>query len=66
MVGVILSLALFFAEHVLWPAGFGGRFEWLAAVIGAGALVALIRYKAGVIPVIGVCAGLGLLHGLAG
>ena len=66
VVGVILSLALFFAEHVLWPAGFGGRFEWLAAVIGAGALVALIRYKAGVIPVIGVCAGLGLLHGLAG
>jgi chromate transporter len=27
VVGVILNLALFFAWHVLWPQGFGGRFE---------------------------------------
>jgi chromate transporter len=25
VVGVILNLALFFAYHVLWPQGFGGR-----------------------------------------
>ena len=33
VVGVILNLALFFAQHVLWPAGRGGRFEWAAALI---------------------------------
>ncbi len=27
VVGVILNLALFFAYHVLWPQGFGGRFD---------------------------------------
>ena len=31
VVGVILNLALFFAYHVLWPQGFGGRFD---AVVG--------------------------------
>ncbi len=60
VVGVILNLALFFAWHVLWPRGFGGGFDWISALIGAGALVALLRYKAGVMPVIGACALLGL------
>jgi chromate transporter len=60
VVGVILNLALFFAWHVLWPRGFGGGFDWIPALIGAGALVALLRYKAGVMPVIGACALLGL------
>jgi chromate transporter len=60
VVGVILNLALFFAYHVLWPRGFAGGFDWISALIGAGALVALFRYKAGVMPVIGACALLGL------
>jgi chromate transporter len=60
VVGVVLNLALFFAYHVLWPAGLGGRFDWVAAAIGCGALVALTRFKAGVIPVIAACAALGL------
>ena len=60
VVGVILNLALFFAYHVLWPAGLQGRFDWLAALIGCGALIALTRFKAGVIPVIATCAALGL------
>jgi len=34
VVGVILNLAVFFAWHVLWPAGFGGGFEWFAALAG--------------------------------
>ena len=29
VVGVILNLALFFGYHVLWPAGFAGRFDWI-------------------------------------
>jgi len=60
VVGVILNLALFFAYHVLWPAGLQGRFDWLAALIGCGALIALTRFRAGVIPVIATCAALGL------
>jgi chromate transporter len=61
VVGVILNLAVFFAYHVFWPQGFEGRFDGIAALIGAGALLALFRYKAGVIPVIAVCAAAGLL-----
>ena len=60
VVGVVLNLAFFFAWHVLWPAGFAGRFDLFAALVGAGALVALLRYKIGVIPVIAACAALGL------
>ena len=36
VVGVILSLALFFAQHVLWPSGFGGPFEALDALADGG------------------------------
>ncbi|MFN7086427.1 MAG: chromate efflux transporter [Burkholderiales bacterium] len=65
VVGVILNLAVFFAYHVVWPAGLDGRFEWLAAVIGIAAFIALLRYKAGIIPVIGTCGLAGLVHTLA-
>ncbi|MGZ5612623.1 MAG: chromate efflux transporter [Methylobacter sp.] len=61
VVGVILNLAVFFAWHVFWPQGFAGHFDASAALIGAGALLALFRYKAGVIPVIAVCGAAGLL-----
>lgn len=61
VVGVILNLAVFFAWHVFWPQGFEGHFDGIAALIGAGALLALFRYKAGVIPVIGACGAAGLL-----
>ena len=66
VVGVIVNLAVFFAYHVLWPAGFGGRFEWAAAALGIGAAVALFRFKAGVVPVIGACGVVGLALRLAG
>jgi chromate transporter len=61
VVGVILNLALFFAGHVLWPRGFAGGVDWIAALIGAAALAALLRWKLGVIPVITGCAALGLV-----
>ena len=60
VVGVIVNLAAFFAWHVLWPKGMQGPFDWPSAVIGVAALVALFRYKAGVMPVIGACALAGL------
>jgi chromate transporter len=66
VVGVILNLACFFAYHVLWPEGFDGRFEWISAVIGAAALVALFRYKVGIMQLVGACAAVGLALTLAG
>ncbi|MFZ5557287.1 MAG: chromate efflux transporter [Pseudomonadota bacterium] len=66
VVGVILNLACFFAYHVLWPEGFGGRFEWISAVIGAAALVALFRYKVGIMQLVGACAAAGLALTLLG
>ena len=56
VVGVIVSLALFFGEHVFWPQGPGGHFDFSAALIAAAAAVALIRYKRPVVQVIAACA----------
>lgn len=73
VVGVILNLAMFFAYHVLWPQGitapldiqtvFSG-FEWLSALVGIAAFIALFRFKAGIMQVIGACAALGLAYQL--
>jgi chromate transporter len=60
VVGVIANLALFFAYHVLWPQGFGGRFDALSALIAVAAAVALFRFKVGVLPLLGACAVAGL------
>jgi len=60
VVGVVLNLAVFFAYHVLWPEGFDATFEWFAALIGAGAFVALFKYKLGIVTVIAACAVIGL------
>ncbi|MBI5197885.1 MAG: chromate efflux transporter [Nitrospirae bacterium] len=69
VVGVILNLAVFFAWHVLWPeAGastpFSGRFEWFPAIMTVAAFVALWRFKADILKVIGACAAVGLIHSL--
>jgi len=60
VVGVILNLALFFGIHVLWPAGFAGRFDAVSALIALGAAIALLRFKRSVIQVIAACALVGL------
>ncbi len=64
VVGVIVNLAVFFAWHVLWPkaslgAPFAGRFEAFSALLTVAAIVALFRFKAGIIPVILGCAVVG-------
>ena len=64
VVGVILNLAAFFAWHVLWPGGFGGRFEWFSALAGLAAFIALFRYKAGIISVILACGAAGSAYTL--
>jgi len=61
VVGVIVNLALFFAWHVFWPAGFAGPFDGVAVLLALAAAVALLHFKRGVIEVIGAGALAGLL-----
>jgi len=61
VVGVILNLALFFAYHVLWPQGFGGHFSAVSAVIAVASMIALFRFKLGVMTLLFACALAGLL-----
>jgi chromate transporter len=64
VVGVIVNLAVFFAGHVLWPDGFTGPFDWFSLLVGLAAIVALWRYKTGMIPVILACGTAGLIYRL--
>ncbi len=61
VVGVILNLALFFAYHVLWPAGFAGPFDYVSAIITLAAAIALFQFKVGVIALLAACAAIGLV-----
>ena len=66
VVGVILNLAVFFAWHTFWPQGtaaspFDGGFNWFPVIVAVAAFVALWKYKADIMKVIGVCALLGLI-----
>ncbi len=65
VVGVIVNLAVFFAYHVLWPRGFDGPFDWPSALIGAAAFIAMLRYKVGIMTVVGASAAAGLVVTLA-
>jgi chromate transporter len=65
VVGVIVNLGLYFALQVFWPDGLVGPIDLAAAAIAAVALVALLRWKVGVIPLIGACAVAGLVVRLA-
>ena len=60
VVGVIVNLALFFGQHVLWPQGFPGRFDAAAALLALAAALALFRFQRGVIEVIAFSAAIGL------
>jgi chromate transporter len=63
LVGVIASLAVFFAVPVLLP---GGRLDPVAAVLTLVALLLLLRQRWGVLTLIGSAALLGVLrYGLA-
>jgi len=51
---------------VLWPQGFKGYFEWFSALLGLAALIALLHFRVGTIPVILGCGAAGLVYRLAG
>jgi chromate transporter len=57
VVGVIVNLALFFAGHVFWTRG---AVDVFAVALALVALLALLRFKLGVISVIAACALAGL------
>ena len=59
LVGVIASLALFFAVPVLWPAA---GFDAPAALVLVASLLLLLRWRWGVIPLIAAAGLLGLLR----
>jgi chromate transporter len=66
VVGVILNLATFFAWHTFWPqatdaAPFAGPFDTIPVIIAAASFIALWKYKADIMKVIGICAVLGLV-----
>ena len=60
VVGVIASLAVFFAWHVYWPHGWSGPFAWPALLIGISAFAALLRWPTLVIAIIAASALAGL------
>lgn len=80
VVGVVLNLALWFALHTLFArldpvAVLGGRVDvpdpasvnGQAAVLTAVALVLTFGFRLGTVPMLAVCAGLGMAwHGVAG
>ena len=66
VVGVVVSLAAFFAQHVFWPRGISGAIDRLALAAAALALVLLVRFRVGLIPLVGAMAAAGAALRLAG
>ncbi len=67
VVGVIINLAVFFAWHTFWPkateaAPFTGPFDAIPVVVAIVSFIALWKYKADIMKVIGVCALFGLVY----
>lgn len=75
VVGVILNLAVWFAIHTLFgqvqALPFAGgtlavpilaSVRWPALILAVGAIVAVFRFKVGVLPVLGVCSVLGAAY----
>ena len=58
VVGVIAGLAVFVADHALIV---DDRPDWVLTPLAIGAFVAVWRYRVGVLPVVAVCAAVGLL-----
>jgi chromate transporter len=61
VVGVIANLALFFAWHVFWPGGFDQPIDLASIALALTALIALLQFRQGVVPVMLVCGIAGFL-----
>ncbi|MEP4078145.1 chromate efflux transporter [Haloferula sp.] len=60
VVGVILNLALWFTWHAVRPDP--GQIDYFVLTLAVGAWFAIERLKLGVLPLLGICAALGLAH----
>ncbi|PZQ14315.1 MAG: chromate transporter [Ancylobacter novellus] len=70
VVGVVLNLAVWFALHVIFrevrPSAFGpdmpvlSSIDWRAALLAAAAMIAMLRFKVGMIPTLAACAAAGV------
>jgi len=58
VVGVIVSLAVFFGQHVFIASG---KPDWAAVAISAAACIALFRFKVGTIKLLAACAAAGVV-----
>ena len=61
VVGVVFSLAVFFARHTFWPAGLAQPMDVPSLVLALAAFVALFRYRSGILPVLAACAAAGIV-----
>lgn len=79
VVGVILNLAIWFAFHVIWrdvvklDHGFlsaelpvPGSINWTAAALAVLALIAVFRWRLGMVPILAGAAALGVIVHVAG
>ncbi len=64
VVGVMLNLALWFGQHVIFPQA--GHPDWFIIIVAGLAYWALRRFPAALFPVIIASVSLGLLHHLLG
>jgi chromate transporter len=64
VVGVVLSLAVDFSRHALWPSG--GVFDWFVGALSVVAFFALKQFPSALLPVIAVCGLAGWLGGIFG
>ncbi|WP_088347094.1 MULTISPECIES: chromate efflux transporter [Rhodomicrobium] len=73
VVGVIMNLTLWFALHVLFREMRGldlfgitldlpvfASLDWRTALLAAGAMIAMLRFKTGMLPTLAVCAIVGI------
>ncbi|HJV02958.1 MAG TPA: chromate efflux transporter [Burkholderiaceae bacterium] len=66
VVGVIVSLAVFFGMHVFWQASPTPHLDLRAVLLGGMASIALLRYQVGTIKLILACAISGLVLSYGG
>ena len=60
VVGVVFSLAVFFAHHTFWPAGLAQAPDWPSVAVALAAFIALFRFRVGIVRVLMMCALAGI------
>jgi len=62
VVGVILSLAMFFAQHVFFPQDTYSSIDMVSVSLAVLALWLLVKKNLSIIKLVGLCAAFGLAH----